>query len=218
MRQVKEPTVARRKRRSPEEIMDLLLQAAEGEFKKYGYSGATTAAIAREADITEAQLFRYFSSKAELFQESIFKPLDRHFAEFNARHLHGARGAQSDRRIARIYITELQQFIAEHCEMIRSMVVAQSYASEGTNGVAEIGSLRTYFDHGAAILSDGPFRGLTADPRLVVRVSFAAVLANVMFKDWLFPNGLASESEIRESIIDFVIDGLSSSLDPKSQT
>ena len=45
----------------------------------------------------------------------------------------------------------------------------------------------------------------------MVRVSFAAVLANVMFRDWLFPAGLASEHDIREAIIDFVIDGLRAS-------
>jgi hypothetical protein len=39
-------------------------------------------------------------------------------------------------------------------------------------------------------------------------VSFVAVLASLMFKDWLFPAGMASEEEIREAIADFVIDGI----------
>jgi hypothetical protein len=42
----------------------------------------------------------------------------------------------------------------------------------------------------------------------MVRVSFVAVLASLMFKDWLFPAGMASEDEIREAIVDFVIDGI----------
>ena len=45
-------------------------------------------------------------------------------------------------------------------------------------------------------------------PELMVRVSFAAVLANVMFKDWLFPPGMASDDEIRQAIVDFTIDGI----------
>jgi hypothetical protein len=42
----------------------------------------------------------------------------------------------------------------------------------------------------------------------MVRVSFVAVLASLMFKDWLFPKGLASDADIREAIVDFVIDGI----------
>jgi hypothetical protein len=41
-----------------------------------------------------------------------------------------------------------------------------------------------------------------------VRVSFAAVLANLMFRDWLFPPGIASDTEIREAIAAFVIEGI----------
>ena len=197
---------ARRRRRTSEEIMDRLLRAAEEEFEAFGYAGATTAAIARRAEVTEAQLFRCFRSKAALFREAIFKPLDRHFMEFNARHLGSAHGARRDREIARLYITELQQFIARHRGMLIPMVMARTYARGAAEEVAEIASLRAYFDRGAALLAED---GAPAtDARLIVRVSFAAVLANVMFKDWLFPAGLASDVEIQESVIDFVIQGL----------
>lgn len=43
----------------------------------------------------------------------------------------------------------------------------------------------------------------------MVRVSFAAVLGSVMFRDWLFPEGLASDEAIRRAIADFTIDGIS---------
>ena len=49
---------------------------------------------------------------------------------------------------------------------------------------------------------------LAVDAALMVRVSFAAVLANVMFKDWLFPKGISSDGAIRDAVIDFVIDGI----------
>jgi AcrR family transcriptional regulator len=206
------PVTVRKKRRSSEEIVDRLLQAAEQEFKKSGYVGATIAVIAREAEVTEAQLFRCFSSKAELFREAIFKPLDRHFAEFNSRHLTAVPGMRNDRQMARLYIKELQQFLNEHSGMLMSMVVAQAYAADGTDGVAEIGSLRAYFDRGAAMLSLATNQRATKESRLIVRVSFAAVLANIIFKDWLFPKDLAREDEISESIIDFVIDGINAKL------
>jgi AcrR family transcriptional regulator len=67
---------ARRKRRSPGELNARILKAAAAEFRRAGYIGATTAAIAQKADVTEAQLFRYFGSKSNLFREAIFRPLD----------------------------------------------------------------------------------------------------------------------------------------------
>jgi hypothetical protein len=41
-----------------------------------------------------------------------------------------------------------------------------------------------------------------------VRVSFVAVLACVMFKDWIFPPGMASDEEITAAINDFVMEGI----------
>ena len=46
-------------------------------------------------------------------------------------------------------------------------------------------------------------------------VSFAAVLASVMFKDWLFPAGLASDEAIRDAIADFTIDGIGANAPPE---
>ena len=61
----------RRKRRSSEEVADRILEAAAEEFETAGYSGATTAAIARRAEVTEAQIFRFYGSKQELFRAAI---------------------------------------------------------------------------------------------------------------------------------------------------
>lgn len=198
----------RRKRRSSEEIMDRIVRAAEEEFKAAGYAGATTAAIARRADVTEAQLFRCFSSKAELFREAIFIPLNRHFTDFLASQDGDTENAVPRRDRARRYITELQAFLGDHSRMLLSLVVAQTYAPDTMQGVGEIDSLGAYFERGAATMSHRIAGGKArVDPKLMVRVSFAAVLACVMFKDWILPPGLASEEEVNEAIVDFVLDG-----------
>ena len=53
------------------------------------------------------------------------------------------------------------------------------------------------------------------DPKLLVRVSFFAVLASVLFKDWIFPPGMASAAKIRDAINDFVWEGASVNLKKK---
>lgn len=198
----------RKPRRAPDDIRYNILEAAGEEFTSCGYAGATTLNIARRAEVTEAQLFRYFATKSILFREAVFEPLVRHFDEFNARHLQAGPDSIAVRENARIYIGELQHFIREHSKMLMSLVVAQTYAPLTMPGVGEIDSLQSYFARGAALMQQNTKGAAKVAPKLMVRVSFAAVLACVLFKDWIFAPGLAGEEEISEAIIDFVIDGI----------
>jgi AcrR family transcriptional regulator len=202
-----------RKRRSTEEVAALVLAAAEREFEAAGYAGATTSAIARRAGVTEAQIFRLYPSKQALFRAAIFEPLNRHFAEFQARVLDGGAGG-SQRELARRYIAELQAFIGEHSRMLMSLIVASAYDRDSGEGPAEIAALQDYFAHGAATMAARVGGEARVDPSLMVRVSFAAVLANALFADWLFPPGLASAEAIREATAAFVIDGIRANADP----
>jgi AcrR family transcriptional regulator len=204
---------SRRKRRSAEELRDRLTDAAEEEFRRSGFAGATTAAIARRAETTEAQLFRYFGSKADLFREAIFKPLNRHFQDFISRQVNDANSHEGDRAKSKRYIAELQRFLDSHSSMLISVVVAQMYTPATPHGVAEIDSVRSYFDIGTGLLAARKGRKSKVPPRLLSRVSFAAVLACVVFKDWLFPKGLATDAEIAAAITDFVSDGTNIDLD-----
>lgn len=198
---------ARRKRRSPDDILNRIVQAAGEEFKRCGYAGATTATVARKADVTEAQLFRYFGSKSNLFRETIFKPINQHFLSFIDKHVPENRKAAS-KALTHLYTSELQSFISEHSEMLTSLVVAQTYDKGTSHGVGEIDSLQTYFERGAAAMSSRVKGKPKVDPKLMVRVSFVAVLASIMFKDWIFPAGLATDEEIKAAINDFILEGI----------
>ncbi len=197
----------RRVPRSSQEITSRIVKAATREFGRHGFAGATTAAIARNADVTETQLFRYFDSKARLFHETIFKPLDEHFEKFNEQHPADSRSPQL-RENAYQYISELQDFIGEHAEMLKSLLVAQVYDTDIAKSMRQIGSLDRYFSRGEAVMTKNS-RAPRVDPKLLVRVSFFAVLSTVIFKNWIVPPGLASDAEIRDAINDFVWEGAS---------
>lgn len=196
----------RRPRRTPAFIMERILTAASDEFTERGFASATTLAIARRADVTEAQLFRYFSSKSDLFREAVFKPLDRHFSEFNERMLKDAGAAGSHEENVGRYIHELQQFIGDHSRLLMSLIVAQTYAASGPED--RIASLTSYFDSGAAMMASRVGSDPVVDPQLMVRVSFAAVLGTVLFREMLFPQAMASDQEIEAATIRFVTDGI----------
>ena len=197
----------RRKRRSPHELREAILAAAVAEFEANGFSGATTAAIARRAGTTEAQIFRLFASKAELFRASVFAPLNRHFAEFQARVLDKAPAIQH--QLAARYIDELQDFIEAHSRSLMSLIVARAHGQVAGEGPQEIEGLEAYFARGAATMRARSGESPRVPPELMVRVSFAAVLGSVLFRDWLFPPGLADDGAIRRAIADFTIEGIS---------
>lgn len=199
---------AKRTRRSADDILNRIVQAARAEFKRSGFAGATTAVIARKADVTEAQLFRYFGSKSNLFRETIFKPLDQHFLDFIGKHIPDGDTTRNYRERSSLYTSELQHFISENCEMLTSLVVAQTYDSGTAHGVGKINSLGTYFDHSAAMMTARLKGKARIDPQVMVRLTFVSVLAAVMFRDWIFPAGLASDEEIEAAINSFVMEGI----------
>jgi AcrR family transcriptional regulator len=199
---------ARRRRRSSTEIMDGLLAAATAEFSENGYAGATTAAIARRGAVTEAQLFRYFPSKADLFREAVFKPMREHIEGFVSQASPGNARTGRDMERAGEYITELQGFLRKHSRLLMSLITARVYEHEARPAFGA-NSLDRYFERGAATLAEGLGRGSGVAPELMVRVSFAAVLSCVLLDDWLFPDSLATPDAINEAIKAFVVHGIS---------
>ena len=59
------------KRMKKEDRKNQILEASRKVFVEKGYNGSTTAEIAKAADVSEVTLFRYFSSKKEIFLEGI---------------------------------------------------------------------------------------------------------------------------------------------------
>jgi AcrR family transcriptional regulator len=201
-------------RRTTDEIRHRLITSAAAEFRKFGFAGATTAAIARGADTTEAQLFRAFDSKVTLFREAVFEPLTVHLSGFMERYLADVGIAPNAREQARRYICELQQFMDENSLLLLSLVAAQSFGTDDL-GREGIGNLQTYFRLGAAMMRKRVVGPASVDPDILVRVSFAAVMGCVVFKNWVFPGRSAEDTAISAGIIDFVIDGINANFDPE---
>ncbi len=189
--------------------MQRLVSAAAQEFSHSGYRGSTTAAIAARAEVTEAQLFRYFDTKADLFRAAVSEPLNAAFAEFNARQLADPPAPENRHEATGRYIADLRQFIAEHAKMLLCMLLAEAYSPDGIRGVGGLEALGDYFRQGADVMAGHVDVNPRVAPELMVRVSFAAVLGNVLFRDWLFPRGMAGAGEIEAAIANFVLEGLS---------
>lgn len=207
----------KRRRRSSEEVIDRLIEAARAEFELNGYAGAKTAAIARRAGVAEALIFSNFGSKAKLFQDAIFKPLNRHFLDFRATHGIDASDTKAMQEGTRRYVAELQQFVERHSRMLMSLFVAQFYDPDNLSGLSHVQGLHDYFARATAMATERmAAKPPRIHPKLMARVSFATIMACIIFRDLLFPMGLASQAEIGAAISDFVMDGLSANTVPKA--
>jgi len=205
-----------RRRRSAEEIRGRLLRAAREEFSSKSFAGATTAAIARRAEVAEVQMFRYFPSKAELFREAIFAPLIDHFRSFNAEHATKALDEESARERALLYIVELQAFLEEHAGELISLFVAQTFDGTASRPAgAGVEDLQSYFSESVARMSERSRPAATIDPGKIVRVAFGTLLGCLTYRDWLFPDAASEQEGIDEAIREFILQGVGPLTDPR---
>lgn len=202
------PSPPTRRRRPAAEIRKLLVAAASEAFAANGYAGATTAAIARTAGVTEAQLYRYYATKADLFREAVFEPLAEHLSRFTALQDGWAGSGPADPDQARAYIGELTMFFERNAGVLRSLLAMQQDGSGEGGHSAAIEALQRYFETGAATWAGRLGKRASADPQLIVRISFAAVMGTMLFKSWLFPQELATEAQIEAALADFVLNGI----------
>lgn len=77
---------SRRRRRTRDDVLALIREAARELFARRGYAATTTREIARAADVSETLVFRYFSDKATLFDEVVTAPFGQLMDDFVARY------------------------------------------------------------------------------------------------------------------------------------
>lgn len=192
-----------RSRRTGEEVVERLRGAATSEFASNGYSRTKTAMIAQSAGVSETLLFKHFGSKARLFNETVFGPIDQHFEELSRQ---DGQAAETTPRgtLAKRYILEMQDFFRAHADALRLLIMSQSFEDEQVHGIDKLSSLHRYFakasDMARAHIAGEP----RIDPKLVACISFATVLSCELFRDWLFPEGWGSEDDIHRAVADFV--------------
>lgn len=198
----------RRKRRSTQEVIERIIDAAFTEFGENGYSSATTAAIARRADVAEALIFTHFESKANLFRKAVFKPLDDHFSKFVAAQSERSDDPAERMKDSRAFVSDLVRFVRQHTGMFKSLVVNEAYARDDDTA-GGLRGLQDYFDKMSALEEARQGKQHNVPPRLISRISFASILGCILFDDWLFPQGVAGDDEVHDALCDFIMEGLS---------
>lgn len=193
-----EPIRRRRRRRSREDVIALIRDAALQLFAERGYAGATTQEIARKADVSETLLFRHFGGKANLYDAVVSAPFLKIMESFGEEQ---ARTDGVDAPNVREQSGELFDFFEQNREVFSALVLG-SAAAEGADPVRLAGREKTFRQAADGVAAaytragkESPF-----DLDIAVRLIFGMVAAGVLLRPMLFSGREASSAEIRATI------------------
>lgn len=194
-----EPTRRRRQRRSREDVLALIKDAALQLFAEKGYAGATTLEIARRADVSETLLFRHFGGKANLYDAVVSAPFLKIMESFGEEQQ--ARGEGAEAPNARKQSGELFDFFEQNREVFSALVLG-SASAEGADPV-RLAGLETTFRQAAEGVHAAYARAGKEPPfdlDIAVRLIFGMVAAGVLLRPMLFSGREASSADIRAVI------------------
>lgn len=177
----------RRPRRRPGEAREALVAAARDAFIDVGYQGASLRQIAAKARTTQAILYRYFPSKAELFEESVLAP----FQAFVAALTDGWRATSTSEvstpDLIAGFTESLYDFTFNHRGLILALLAADAHGGDSTGG-AKTSFAQTVSDVVARALEDAVSRGWSdIDVEVAVPVTMSLIISTALLDDWLFP-------------------------------
>ncbi len=159
----------------------LLIEAAIPEFADFGYAGARTERIAKQAGVNKQLLFYYFGSKAGLYRavmEEAVARLDRAAKAVRRAPEHAAGRLRHELKVA-------FDALAESPDLARLLVRG---AFEQANGTPSDLPVRGLADRLARAVSDGQGLGYfrdDADPRAVARQAVILLLGYFAFEGTL---------------------------------
>jgi AcrR family transcriptional regulator len=192
-----ETKARRRQRRSRDDVVELIRNAALQLFAERGYAGATTQEIARQADVSETLLFRHFGNKAQLYDAVVSAPFLKIMENFGEDQ-RIARSQGGEPPNARKQSGELFDFFEQNREVFSALVLGSAAIDGGEpvrlEGIEETFRLATEEISAsyAAAGKEPPF-----DLGIAVRLTFGMVASAVLLRPLLFSGSEATSGEIR---------------------
>ncbi|NBB51163.1 TetR family transcriptional regulator [Rhizobium sp. CRIBSB] len=167
-------------------------------FAERGYHGATTREIARRAEVSETLLFRYYGSKAGLFEHVVYEPFNRLMQTFVAERPHS-----TDPRADEHYVfSAVHELFEKNQALFTALLSARGMEDEDGGPPPFTGLIPFFQDATREQMKQYNDRGQVPgfDIGIGLRLTFGMMAASVLMRDWLFPEGAPP----REQIIDIV--------------
>ena len=176
-----------RRRRTPGEVDDLILDAAREMFAAKGYAGTSSREIATLAGVHEPAIYRRFGSKAGLFDAAVRRPFNDAIAAYMANYESQLQRPQSTEQLVRNWVEPVFRLVSGHRELLVALLAAEQFHDEDqpAERVWELDALLRRMDGQAQFETDRRGLGSSGDAGLTVRISAAMVLGMVLLGDWL---------------------------------
>lgn len=173
-----------------------LINAARELFVEHGYQGAMTKEISERAGVSVPTLFKYFGSKADLFEAVVAEPLKDWTGSLSTYW----EDLPLEKLIER-YMSELYDVVYANRDLLKPLVAA---SLDGGSDLADVAKrVSADFTAGlASIVESG--RALAADRAMppvdytsAMGVEISMILGTVLLEDWVFPAGSRRPSRAR---------------------
>ena len=187
-------------RRKPGQLRQELIEVARASFIEAGFKGASMRQIAARANTTDAMLYRYFDSKAELFEASVLSP----FKEF-------VTGLVSDWRSQPVsslpnaellagFTRQVYDFTVEHRRLMLALLAADAFDDDPTGNV-RLALTETIGQVVEQVKAEQEARGLTAvDVDIAAPAMMVMIIATALMEEWLLAH--TPSGPTRQRILD----------------
>jgi AcrR family transcriptional regulator len=151
--------------------------------------------VAQRANVSEALLYRYFGSKAALFEESVNEPYRRFVKEFLDGWESLDQRLPNEEMVGR-FVSGLYDFVIDHRDLLFALVAANRF---GDGDIDETGVLSQEVGRLAEFTArEAKDRGLGhVDLEMAVSCTIAMVFAMALLDDLLFAKGRRHPSKKR---------------------
>lgn len=196
---------AARMRRRGEEVRDLIVAAARTEFAEQGFAGATTRGIARRAGASEVLIYRYFGSKAALFEEAVLGPFNRLLRAY----LDRGSDLFPDQGSSETFVRSFYPFLKNNAGLLQALVRSPG---RGVPDGPSMHGLDDYFSRASEQMQrQFQHHGLVPEvaPEFGVRFAFGLLASAILYRDWFFPDGEPDEEQLMHALSRLIYKGLS---------
>ncbi len=205
----------KRKRRSKDDIVVNIREAAQQLFAERGYAATTTREIARVADVSETLLFRYYGTKEGLFDDVVSAPFNELMREFIQSYGNSPDPQARVQSVHSMY-SDVYELFDQNRLLFSALMSAQSSGIDHNgdqSGAAPLTGLAFFFDQALRQMNlDYAKTGRRPefDPEIGVRLGFGMIAAAVLMRDWLFPDGAPSKKAMIKALENMIGSGLMS--------
>ena len=180
------PPSATRTRRRAGEAREEVVTAAREAFIELGYNGASLRQIAIRADTTMAMLYRYFPSKAELFEASVLRPFEEFLGELVNEWRNASLSTLSTPELISGFTRELYDFTVTHRGLMMALIAADAHSDDGLRDV-RASFTDTINDVVTQVMAEREARGWDdIDAEIAAPTTMAMIIATALLNDWLF--------------------------------